>query len=297
MARGRGDVGERSRVEADRIRRAVYDSPAVEFSTARGDRPRTFPMSPFYDEERGTVVVSSPPAFAGKVAAVRADPRVSLYFYGVDDPFVLRGRGTVRDDDLEGNAEYVRSLASAEPASEKREGLAKTASLLESRLARFLFGWYALRILVEVRPVDVEPVPGTAGSLPPWPDQGVDVDEAAAYDRVAFTVVADSGWPVTRSVADVEVAGDEALLDVPQSVEAGQPACLLCHWHSPGLDDLGQRLFRGRCRPEGDRVSFRPASSHAMRNESLLDTLRFVIEGKRRTRAYFRDESRFRSGD
>lgn len=289
MTRGRGAVGEYEEVETDRIRRAVYDSPAVEFSTARGDRPRTFPMSPFYDDERGTVVVTSPPAFAGKVAAVREDPRVSLSFYGVDDPFVLRGRGTVRDEDLEGNAEYVRSLASAEPASEKRDGFARTASLLESRIGRFLFGWYALRIVVEVRPVDVEPVSEVAGSLPPWPDQGVDADEAGSYDRLAFTVVGDDGWPETRSVVDVEVAGDEALLDVPQSVEAGQPACLLCHWHSPGLDDLGQRLFRGRCRPEGDRVAFRPASSHAMRNETPLDTLRFVIEGKRRTRAYFRD--------
>lgn len=288
MARGRADADGLSRVEADRIRRAVYDAPAVEFATARGDRPRTYPMTPFYDDERGTVVVTSPPAFAGKVAAVREEPRVSLCFYGVDDPFVLRGRGTVREDDLAGNAEYVRTLASAEPASEKREGFDRTASLLESRIGRFLFGWYALRIVVEVRPEAVEPIAGSAGSLPAWPARGVDAAEAASYDRLAFTVVDGSGWPITRTVAAVEIDGDEALLDVPQSVEAGQPACLLCHWHSPGLDELGQRLFRGRCRPAGDRVAFRPASAHAMRNETLLDTLRFVIEGKRRTRAYFR---------
>lgn len=273
---------------ADRVRRAVYDSPAVEFSTATGDRPLTFPMSPFYDDEHGAVVVTSPPAFAGKVATVRENQRVSLCFYDADEPFVLRGRGTVRDDDLEGNAEYVRTLASAEPASEKRDGFARTASLLESRIGRFLFGWYALRIVVEVRPEAVEPVEGTAGSLPPWPARDVDAEEAASYERLAFTVVDGSGWPVTRPVADAQVAGRGALLDVPQSVADGQPACLLCHWHSPGLDELGQRLFRGRCRPDGDRVAFRPASSHAMRKETLLDTLRFVIEGKRRTRAYFR---------
>lgn len=265
----------------------MYDSAAVEFATARGDRPRTFPMSPFYDDERGTVVVTSPPAFAGKVAAVRENPRVSLCFYDADEPFVLRGRGTVRDGDLEGNAEYVRTLASAEPASEKRDGFARTASLLESRVGRFLFGWYALRIVVEVRPEAVEPLEGTAGSLSPWPERDVDAEEAAAYERLAFTVVDGSGWPVTRTVSAVEVVGREALLDVPQSIEAGQPACLLCHWHSPGLDELGQRLFRGRCRPSGDRVAFRPGSSHAMRNETLLDRLRFVIEGKLRTREYF----------
>lgn len=289
MSRGQGDVGERGAVETDRIRRAVYDSPAVEFATARGDRPRTFPMSPFYDDERGTVVVTSPPAFAGKVAAVREDPRVSLSFYGVDDPFVLRGRGTVRDADLERNAEYVRRLAESEPASEKRDGFSRTASLLQSRIGRFLFGWYALRIVVEVTPVAVEPVAGTAGALPPWPAQGVDADEAGRYDRLAFTTVDRSGWPATRPVTDVAIDGETADLEVDLAVDDGQPACMLCHWHDPGLKRLGQRLFRGRCRPAGDRVAFRPASDFSMRNETLLDRLRFVVDGKRRTRAYFRD--------
>jgi hypothetical protein len=297
MTRGRGDGDEHRGVEQDRIRRAVYDSPAVEFATARGDRPRTFPMSPFYDDERGTVVVTSPPAFAGKVAAVRENPGVSLCFYDAADPFVLRGRAEVRDDDLEGNAEYVRTLAESEPASEKRDGFARTASLLESRVGRFLFGWYALRVVVSVRPEAVEPLAGTDGSLPPWPGRDVDAAEAAAYDRLAFTIVDEDGWPVTRTVTDVEVDGEAALLEVPQSVldgplgsvGDGRPACLLCHWHSPGLDELGQRLFRGRCRPAGDRVAFRPASSEAMHNETMLDKLRFAIEGKRRTRAYFRE--------
>ena len=273
-------------VELRRVRRAVYDSPAVEVATATGDRPQTFPMSPFYDRDEGTVVVTSPPAFAGKVEAVREDPRVSMLFYDADEPFLLRGRGTVDDGDLEGNAEYVRRLVAEEPASERREGFSRTASLLESRLGRYLFGWYGLRVVVAVRPVEVEPVEGASGSLPPWPDAGVDETEAERHDRLAFTVV-DEGWPTTRSVADVEVRGEEALLDVPLSVEADQPACLLCHWHTPGLEKLGQRLLRGRCRPADDRVAFRPASSHAMRNATLLDRLKFVLEGKRRTRAYF----------
>jgi hypothetical protein len=272
--------------ELRRVRRAVYDSPAVEVATARDDRPQTFPMSPFYDRDDGTVVVTSPPAFAGKVEAIRENPRVSLLFYDADEPFLLRGRATVDDGDLEGNAEYVRRLVGEEPASERREGFSKTASLLETRLGRYLFGWYGLRVVVPVRPVTVEPVEGDAGTLPPWPEHGVDEQEARRYDRLAFTVV-EEGWPKTRSVVDVEVRGEEALLDVPLSVEAGQKACLLCHWHASGLEELGQRLLRGRCRPADGRVAFEPASGYAMRNETLLDRLKFVLEGKRRTRAYF----------
>jgi hypothetical protein len=277
--------------DPDRLRRAIHDSAAVEVATATGDRPQTFPLSPFYDPDRGTVVVTSPPAFAGTVEAVSDHPKLSLLFYGADESFVLRGRGTVRDDDLQANAAYVGELVQTEPDSPKTEGFSKTAAMLESRLGRFLFGWYALRIVVEIEPVAVEPVEGTAGPLPPWPTQGVDADEAASYDRLAFTVVDESGWPITRSVADVAVDGDAVRLDVPMPVEPGQPACLLCHWHTPGLDRLRQRLFRGRCRPAGERVAFEPASSATLRNETWLDRLRFVIDGKRRTRRYFRRRS------
>lgn len=278
------------RVDVDRIRRGVYDSAAAEVATATGDRPQTFPLSPFYDADDDTVVVTSPPAFSGKVEAVRENPQLSVLFYDAGEPFLLRGRGTVHDDDLEANAEYVQELIAAEPDSPKKEAFSSTSSVLESRIGRFLFGWYALRVVVEIEPVSVDPVDADAGTLPPWPQQGVDTGEADSYDRLAFTVVDSEGWPRTRTVADVELDGDVALLDVPESVEEGQPGCLLCHWHTPGVEKLGQRLFRGRCRPAGDRVAFEPASSFSMRNETLLDRLKFLLEGKRRTRAYFREQ-------
>lgn len=278
-------------LDLDRLRRAVHDSAAVEVATAREERPQTFPLSPFYDPDEGTVVVTSPPAFAGKIDAVREHPQVSLLFYEADEPFLLRGRGTVTASDLEANAEYVGDLIAAEPDSPKTDGFSKTAAMLESRIGRLLFGWYALRVVVEIEPVAIEPVEAAAGTLPAWPTQGVVAEEAASYDRLAFSVVDDEGWPTTRTVADVDLDGDAALLDVPLPVESGQPACLLCHWHTPGLDRLGQRLFRGRCRPADDRVAFEPASSFSMRNDTLLDRLKFVIDGKRRTRAYFRDGS------
>lgn len=278
-----------SDAELERVRQAVYDSPAAEVATADGIRPQTFPLSPFYDPDAESVVVTSPPAFSGKVEAVRDNPNVSLLFYGVDDPFVLHGRGRIRDDDLEANAEYVQELIQSEPPSPKQDGFSKTVSLLESRLGRFLFGWYALRIVVEVTPESIEPVDGRAASLPPWPEQGIDASEARSYERLAFTAVDSDGRPTTRSVRGVVVDDDAAVLDVPLTVEDGQPACLLCHWHSPGLDELGQRLLRGRCRQTDGGVAFYPRSSFRMRNETLVDRLRFVVEGKRRTRAYFKE--------
>ncbi len=281
-------------LDIDRLQRAVHDSPAAEVATAAGDRPRTYPLTPFYDPDRESVVVTSPPAYAGKVDTVRENPRLSVLFYGAEKPFVLYGRGTVHEDDLEANAEYVQDLIRAEPPSEKREGFTKTSSLLDSRVGRFLFGWYALRLVVEVEPVRVEPLANaTAGSLPAWPEQGVDAGEAASYDRLALTVVDADGWPTTRTVRDIEHRGaDAVVLDTPLAVEDGQPASLLCHWHTPDLSKLGQRLFRGRVSTAegGTRVRFEPGSSTSMRNATRLDRLRFIWNGKRRTRAYFRQQ-------
>lgn len=278
-------------VDLDRVRQAVYDSPAAEVATATDGRPQTFPLSPFYDTDSDRVVITSPPAYAGKVEAVREAPELSLLFYGADEPFVLYGRGTVHDDDLEANAEHVQELIRSEPPSPKQEGFTGTASILESRIGRFLFGWYALRIVVEVEPVRIEPVGAGSARLPPWPAEGVDADEADAYDRLVLTVVDGDGWPTTRPVDGIEIRGDEALLDTALSVADGQPACLLAHWHTPDLGKLGQRLFRGRVSTAGDRVSFAPGSSVSMRNATRLDRLKFVVEGKRRTRAYFRGRS------
>ncbi|PSP96425.1 pyridoxamine 5'-phosphate oxidase family protein [Halobacteriales archaeon QS_4_70_19] len=282
-----------ARPDTERVRQAVYDSPAAEVATAAGDRPRTYPLSPFYDEDRERVIVTSPPAYAGKVDTVRENPRLSLLFYEAGEPFVLYGRGTVRDDDLEANAEYVQELIRAEPPSPKREGFTRTSSWVDSRLGRFLFGWYALRLVVEVEPVRIEPLDeGTAGRLPPWPEEDVDASEAESYERLVLTVVDEDGWPTTRTVRSVERRGEDAVaLETPLAVREGQPACLLCHWHTPDLSKLGQRLFRGRVAEADDgRVRFTPGSSTYMRNATPLDRLKFIWTGKRRTRAYFRQQ-------
>lgn len=276
-------------LDHERLQRAVHDSPAAEVAVARGTRPRTFPLTPFYDEDREAVVVTSPPAFAGKVDAVRENPQVAVRFYAADEPFVLRGRGRVRDDDLEANSEYVQNLIADEPPSPKKDGFTKSGSVLESRIGRFLFGWYALRVVVEIDPVEIVPVDGDSGPMPAWPEQGLDASEAESYDRVTLTAVDADGWPNPRPIRGVDIRGETARLDVSLSVEDGQPACLLAHWHTPGLDKLGQRLFRGRVRADDGQVAFDPASSFSMRNETLLDRLKFIVQGKRRTRAYFAD--------
>jgi hypothetical protein len=283
-----------------RLRDAVHGTLVAEFASARDDRPTTYPLTPLYDERRGTVVVTSPPAFARKVDAVRANPRVSLLVPG-DDPVLVTGEATVHDDDLSANGWYMQGLALSEPASPKVDRYATGEQQLRTWLGRTLFDWYGLRIVVEIDPVAVTSVRSQppAATVHEWEAIGMKPREARTYHRAVVTVVDADGYPVTWPLATVDPGADggtgtdDVRLDVPPDVPVsdGRPACLLVHRYSPDLQSLGQRLVRGRCRIHGEEVSFAPASSSGWRNETVLDTLRMVYRGKRRTRRYFGETS------
>ncbi|AKU09550.1 pyridoxamine 5'-phosphate oxidase family protein [Haloferax sp. Atlit-4N] len=279
----------------DRIRDAVYDSLTAEFATARDDRPAVVPVTPFFDREREVVVVTAAPAFAGKAERAAANPRVSLLLHEGEGRLHLTGRATVRDDDLEANTAVVERLIRDEPPSPKRKAMVEAADFLGTRLGLLLLDWYGLRILIEIRPtaVDSRPSDGTT-TVPTWSAAGVDGGEAETYDRVVATVTDDAGYPRSWPVSSATVRDGRLRLTPPDDVTPvdGQPACVLVHWHDADLAKLEQRLIRGRCRKDARGLVFDPASSFHLRNRTPRDRLRFIVDGKRRTRAYFDDRGR-----
>lgn len=281
----------------DRVRTAVHGSVTAEFATAGGGRPMVYPLTPLYDEERECVVVTSPPAYAGKVDAVRENPAVALHCYGGGADgrgLLVRGTATVDDDDVHANGDYVARLIAEEPDGEKREAFSDS-SVLDSRLGRLLMDWYTLRVVVRIDATEVNEVPdvSTAPSLPAWPAAGLDPGEAAKHRRLSLGLAGGDGeHPTPTPVGGIEVdsAGEVATLDpvAPVTASEGDPACLLMHWHTPDVKRLGQRVVRGRVvGVEDGRVRLRVGSHFSMRRETRLDMLRAVLEGKRRTRAYF----------
>lgn len=123
-----------------------------------------------------------------------------------------------------------------------------------------------------------------------WSDAGVDESEAASYDRAVATVVDAGGRPRTWQLDRAAFADGDVWLSPPEAVSVadGQPACVLCHGFTPDLHDVTQRLVRCRIRERSDGVGFDPASSYRLRNETALDLVRFVVDGKRRARRNFR---------
>ncbi|MFW5929815.1 MAG: pyridoxamine 5'-phosphate oxidase family protein [Halobacteriota archaeon] len=273
------------------LREVVHDTLTAEFSVQADGRPATYPLTPFYDDDRDVLFVTSAPAFASKVEVARRQPRVSLLLSTGDGSLHVEGRASVHDDDLYHNARYVRRLMEMEPDTHKRRVFRSTQNKMANPVGRLFLDWYGLRILVEIDPVETKAVDVSGDvAVPEWETAEIDPSEAAKHERATLSYVAD-GAPWTAPVESIEVEGDHAVVAPaevgPRGPEEGQACCVLLHWHSDDLTSLGQRLVRGRVVEAGDEVVVSVGSTFEMSNEGVLDFLRFVWEGKKATREYF----------
>lgn len=136
----------------DELRTAVHESLTTEFTTLSDGRPATVPVTFFYDDRRDRLVTTTPPAFSGKADNVKDDSKVSVLFSALDEPLFVTGDAVVRDNDMRENARYVQTLIQEEPDTPKRRAFEGSMEKLTSPVGSLLLDWYALRIVIEVRP-------------------------------------------------------------------------------------------------------------------------------------------------
>lgn len=283
----------RTELNHELLEELIHGSLSCEFATVRDGKPVTYPVTPYYDAERGRVVVSSAPAYAGKIENVKRDHKLALLLHDERSEYLLTGEGYVREDDLEANADYEWSLKAAEPEGVKRAGNEKMKQLTDSWLGGKLMGWYALRILVEIEPRSMIRLGGrtTVDGVPTWDVVGMDDAEGSRYDRAVLSIVGDDGYPEVTPLAEIRLEDGNATFEpsVDLSFEDGQPSCLLVHWQGPEGDTHGQRVIRGRLHDNDGSVSFTPGSSFVTTLDGGRDRLRMIVDGRRRTKAYFRN--------
>lgn len=283
-------------VDLEHLRQLVYGDLTAEFASLRDGKPECYPVTPLYDEDRETLLVSSPPAFAGKVENVREDPKVAVLFHDDRGEYLLTGDARLRDADPESNGEYVADLLVDEPPSDRRRVHRENLAALDSVVGRLLMGWYAERVVAEIEPRALVRVGATAviDHLPAWDAVGLDEREADRHERAMVVLRDEDGYPAIQPVTGLRVREEAVVFEPepPVMPDDGQPACLLLHWCDDDLDRLGQRLVRGRFRTAESAFEFVPASTFDLRRDGLLDEIRFVLAGKLRTRAYHRESSR-----
>ena len=279
-------------VDQEILPRLIHGSMSGELAIARGGRPVMFPLTPFFDEDRETIVVTSPVAFAGKARAIERDSRVAMLLHDDTGDYLVIGDARV-DDNVETNATYIRQLNDNEPPTPKRAANEEKYAFIDSRLGNAIVGWLGKRIIIEIEPRWVFRLGDetSLGSLSSWPAVDMGYSEASRYQRGVITYVGEDGYPIVQPLSHISIGEDGLALlepDLHMPPADGQPACLLLHWHDDASVYFGQRVIRGRLRVEGDTSRYDPASATTLRNHNRLDTARFIIEGRRKTKAYFK---------
>lgn len=273
-----------STVDLHHLSALVHGELLAEFCTLSDGKPALYPITPLFDPDRGTLLVGSPPAFAGKIENVRDDPRVAVLLHDDRGEYLLTGDATVRDADPEENTEYIADLLLSEPASDRRRVHRERMEWLDSFVGRLLMGWYKKRVVAEIDPQALVRVGATAAieDVPAWDGAGLDEGEAERHERATVAVRGEDGYPEVQPVTGLRLREDAAVFEPepPVTPADGQPACLLLHWTDEDLERFGQRLVRGRFRIDEDAFEFVPASTFAFRLAGLLDTIKFVVRGK-----------------
>lgn len=125
-----------------------------ELSTlARDGTPITWPTLPFWQPEQGRFLITTSIGLAQKALNVRRDGRVALLFSdptasGLADPPAVLVQGDAEAPDevqtgVRGSEALLRQVFLRQPAGRAYSG---------NPLARWLFDWYYLRLLIWVRP-------------------------------------------------------------------------------------------------------------------------------------------------
>jgi hypothetical protein len=261
-----------------------------QFATlTRTGRPVTWPLTPYVNDDRRSIDVSTGLVCPAKAERARRNPNVALLFSDAAGltleapPTVLvLGRAAVRDSDLQANTDrYVKRMFNKLPAAMRQ------APWFVMRAQT----WYWARIWIEVTPLRIiwwqkgrlteEPRTWNApdgiepklsdrappGSSPgPW--QSVAGDDwrghaARAIGRIGnptVTFVAD-GWPVPLPVTELRAVPDGFAGRIPKvhpsvALPAEGPACLSFQTHAEKFVGHDNAAFVGRVDAGLDQLQF-----------------------------------------
>jgi len=261
-----------------------------QFATlTRAGRPVTWPLTPYVNDDRRSIDVSTGLVYPAKAERARRNPNVALLFSDAvgltleAPPTVLvLGRAAVLDSDLQANTDrYVKRTFNKLPAAMRQ------APWFVMRAQT----WYWVRIWIEVTPLrviwwqkgrpteeprtwnapdDIEPKlsdPAPPGSSPgPW--QSVDGSDwrghaSRAIGRIGsptLTFVA-GGWPIPVTVTDLRAAPDGFVGRVPVGLSSmfgspEGPACLSFQTHAEKFVGQDNAAFVGHVDTDGDQLHF-----------------------------------------
>lgn len=224
------------------------------YLTPRGE-PLCWPVTPFWDPERGILAIATGLAYPAKADYAARNPRVAALFPGArHGDLLLRGRAAVLAGDLQANTDrYVRELRAKFPAA--RIGL--------NPLTVPFLGFYLPRLWIEVTPERwTVPSPAPADPLGAGGGVGIGAADAAALEawvrregRAAVAVRAADRYPAISTAAAEPAGGGRVRL---ASAPATGPAALTLHRRDLAGVRLDALMARGEVVAAADGFVFLP---------------------------------------
>lgn len=230
------------------------------YFTPQGE-PLCWPVTPYWDSERGVLAVATGLAYPNKADYAKRNPKVSLLF---SDPtssglestqtILVRGDAVVLDQDIQENTDrYVRELRNKFVA----------ARVTINPLTVKMLDFYLPRLWIEITPRQLTYPESNDSELDVYPTHQIGVSathrrladrERAALRRLVaanheavLTLKGSDGYPAMKRMR-VRVALDESIeLERP----AQGPACLTIHRHTMGGVRFQAYMVRGTA--EGKR--------------------------------------------
>ena len=247
-------------------------------SVTRSGRPITWPLTPYVNDDRRSIDVSTGLVYPAKAERARANPHVALLFgdaVGLTlkaPPTVLvLGRAAVRDADLQSNADrYVERSFRKIPAALRQvpwpvlraQARYLTRIWIEVTPLR-IYWWRRDRLDQEPRswvaPANTRPKtsdPRPPGRSPgPWQTVETSWRERAAHaigriGNPVLTFVHD-GWPVPVPATELKAAPDGFLVRLPEGLPfvPGGPVCITFQTHAEKFVGQDNAAFVGTIQP------------------------------------------------
>ena len=253
------------------------------------------PVATFFDAERNSIFFSTSVAFYTKVKCIKKHPTISLLYWrgeysGLSDDAVVlvQGRADISED-FEKNNAFLSDLIQKQKDTWKKEVYIKMGKELDTFMGRLLMDWYTLRMLIEVIPENILA----------WKNGEVALESANPIGPIysgGEAVLAFMGetYPIGFPVKYKRINGTNGkfLIEKPKAIKVGDNACLLIHSHNEYVKNISLSRFKGKAIDLGEKLEFTPVAEFSFRQGGILNSLRFILDGKRRAKKFLKEYRR-----
>lgn len=126
-------------------------------------------------------------------------------------------------------------------------------------------------------------------------------DLIQGYNKAVISLEGKDGYPISFPTKAFKIQDRKIIVDNPRSlsleVKAEQKGCVLFHTHNKFIKGIRSVSFQGTfTKVSEDYLEFNPYSHYSFQQGGLLNTIRFIVNGKRRTKKYLREKAQQKIG-